>query len=145
MTHSLSFSTLKIGIVQSTFNAQISEGLLACCLAQLEKLGVPRLNIVHHKVPGALEIPLALQHLARSQEFAALIAIGVVIRGDTYHFEVVANQSSAGIMQVSLNEHIPIANAVLTTENEAQAQARIEKGAEAAQVVVDMLNLLKQV
>jgi 6,7-dimethyl-8-ribityllumazine synthase len=133
---------LRIGIVQSRFNEDVTHGLLASCLAELKHLGVQDEDILHVSVPGALEIPLALQNMAQTDQFDALVAVGAVIRGETYHFELVANESGAGITRVGLESGIPIANAVLTTENEEQAEARVEaKGAEAARAAVEMANL----
>jgi 6,7-dimethyl-8-ribityllumazine synthase len=133
---------LRIGIVQARFNEDVSHGLLASCLAELKHLGVQDEDVLHVSVPGALEIPLALQNMAQTDQFDALVAIGAVIRGETYHFELVANESGAGITRVGLESGIPIANAVLTTENEEQAEARMAiKGAEAARAAVEMANL----
>ena len=133
---------LRIGIVQSRFNEDISHGLLASCIAELKHLGVQDEDVLHVSVPGALEIPLALQNMAQTDQFDALIAVGAVVRGETYHFELVANESGAGITRVGLESGIPIANAVLTTETEEQAEARMEtKGAEAARAAVEMANL----
>ncbi|MDB5774177.1 MAG: 6,7-dimethyl-8-ribityllumazine synthase [Herbaspirillum sp.] len=133
---------LRIGIVQSRFNEDVSHGLLAACLAELKHLGVQDEDVLHVSVPGALEIPLALQHMAETDQFDALIAVGAIIRGETYHFELVSNESGAGITRVGLDSGIPIANAVLTTENDEQAEARMAvKGAEAARVAVEMANL----
>jgi 6,7-dimethyl-8-ribityllumazine synthase len=133
---------LRIGIVQSRFNEDVSHGLLAACLAELKHLGVQDEDILHVSVPGALEIPLALQSMAQTDQFDALVAIGAVIRGETYHFELVANESGAGITRVGLESGIPIANAVLTTENDEQAEARMgAKGSEAARAAVEMANL----
>ena len=133
---------LRIGIVQARFNDVVGSGLLSACLAQLEQLGVAHQDVLHVTVPGALEIPLALQKMAESEQFDALIALGAVIRGETYHFELVSNESGAGITRVGLDYGIPIANAVLTTENDAQAEVRMaEKGADAARVAVEMANL----
>jgi len=137
---------LRIGIVQSRFNPVICEGLLGACRAELIKLGVNDADITLATVPGALEIPLVLQQMAGSEKFDALIALGAVIRGDTYHFEVVANESARCIGDVQLDNGLPIANAVLTTDTDEQAEERMMvKGAEAAQVVVEMVNLLKAV
>ena len=134
---------LRIGIVQARFNEDVCHGLLASCLAELKHLGVSDHDVLHISVPGALEIPLALQRMAESQQFDALVALGAVIRGETYHFELVSNESGAGITRVGLDYGIPIANAVLTTENDEQAEARMaEKGADAARVAVEMANLL---
>lgn len=133
---------MRIGIVQSRFNASVCQGLLASCLAELARLGVADEDILHVTVPGALEIPFALQKMAETEQFDALIALGAVIRGETYHFELVANESGAGITRVGLDFGIPIANAVLTTENDAQAEARMaDKGREAALAAVEMANL----
>jgi 6,7-dimethyl-8-ribityllumazine synthase len=137
---------LKIGIVMSRFNIDVCEGLLSACTSTLQKQGVLERNIVIATVAGALEIPLVLQKMARSKRFDALIALGAVIRGETYHFELVANESGAGVTRVQLDESIPIANAILTTEDDEQALARMhEKGSEAALVVIEMANLLKQI
>ena len=130
---------LRIGIVQARFNDGVTRALADACLSELAALGVPAAHIVHHSVPGALEVPLALQWLARRGEFDALIAMGCIIRGETYHFELVANESGAGVTRVALDLDIPVANAILTTENLAQAQARqTEKGRDAARVAVEM-------
>ena len=136
---------LRIGIVLSRFNSDIGDGLLSACKAELIKLGVADSAITVATVSGALEAPLVLQHMANSQKYDALIALGAIIRGETYHFEVVANESARGISDVQLNTGIPVANAVLTTENDDQAIARMAiKGTEAAAVAVEMVNLLKQ-
>lgn len=136
---------LRIGIVLSRFNSEIGDGLLSSCKAELIKLGVAEDAIVIATVPGALETPLVLQQMANSQKFDALIALGAIIRGETYHFEVVSNESARGISDVQINTGIPVANAVLTTEDDDQALARMAiKGAEAAAVAVEMVNLLKQ-
>lgn len=136
---------LRIGIVLSRFNKDIGDGLLSACKAELIKLGVADSAIIVATVPGALETPLVLQHMASSQKYDALIALGAIIRGETYHFEVVANESARGISDVQLNTGVPVANAVLTTQNDDQAIARMAiKGAEAAAVAVEMANLLKQ-
>jgi 6,7-dimethyl-8-ribityllumazine synthase len=136
---------LRIGIVLSRFNKDIGDGLLSACKAELIKLGVADSAIIVATVPGALETPLVLQHMASSQKYDALIALGAIIRGETYHFEVVANESARGISDVQLNTGVPVANAVLTTQNDDQAIARMAiKGAEAAAVAVEMVNLLKQ-
>lgn len=133
---------LRIGIAQARFNEDVCQGLLDACLAELQRLGVADEDVLHVSVPGALEIPLALQKLAETQQFDALIAIGAVIRGETYHFELVSNESGAGITRVSLDYGIPVANAVLTTETDEQAEARmLEKGTDAARVAVEMANL----
>lgn len=133
---------LRIGIAQARFNENVCQGLLDACLAELQRLGVADEDILHVSVPGALEIPLALQKLAETRQFDALIGIGAVIRGETYHFELVSNESGAGISRVGLDYGIPVANAVLTTETDEQAEARmVEKGTDAARVAVEMANL----
>ncbi len=133
---------LRVGIVMSRFNSDIGEGLLSACTAELKKNGVQHSNILLVTVPGALEIPLALKRMAVSDQFDALIALGAVIRGDTYHFDIVANESARGVMAVQLEVEIPIANGILTTDNDDQAIARMsEKGMESAQVALEMANL----
>ncbi len=135
-------SGLRIGIVQARFNASIGETLRDACLDELVELGVAAEDVFVCTVPGALEIPLVLQQLAASGEFDALVALGAVVRGETYHFEVVSNESAAGISRVALDFNVPIANAVLTVESDEQADARAaEKGADAARVAVEMANL----
>ncbi len=135
---------LRIGIVQSRFNPDICEGLLGACRSKLTQQGVADDDIMLVTVPGALEIPLVLQQMAGSGKFDALIALGAVIRGDTFHFEVVSNESARCISDVQLDNGVPIANAILTTETDEQAEERmIVKGAEAALVAIEMANLLK--
>ena len=134
---------LHIGIVQARFNAAITDRIVAACRAELAALGVATSATTLLQVPGALEIGVALAALAETDEFDALVAVGCVIRGETYHFELVANESGAAVTRVSLDHSVPIANAVLTCENEAQAMARAEdKGRDAARVAVEMANLL---
>ncbi len=136
---------LHIAIVQARFNEGITNALAAACKAELAALGVDEKNITHVFVPGALEVPLALQALAEKDKFDALIALGCIIRGETYHFELVANESGAGVTRIGLDYQVPIANAILTTENLDQAIARqTEKGRDAARVAVEMANLLDE-
>ncbi len=136
---------LRIGIVLSRFNQDVGDGLLSACQSELAKLNVAEQDIVLATVPGALEAPLVLMHMANSGKFDALIALGAVIRGETYHFEIVANESARGVSEVQLSTGVPVANAILTTENDEQALERMStKGAEAAQVAIEMVNLLKQ-
>ncbi len=135
---------LVIGIVRARFNDAITSRLAETCLAELVALGVLSRDIKHVSVPGALEVPVALKALADSGDYDALVALGCIIRGETYHFELVANESGAGVTRVALTTPIPIANAILTVENEAQAWARAEdKGRDAARVAVEMANLLE--
>ena len=134
---------LRIAIVRARFNDTLTRKLAQACLLELERLDVDAGDIHHVTVPGALEIPLALNALAETGDFDALIALGCIIRGETYHFELVANESGAGVTRVGLDHKIPIANAILTVENEAQAWARAEdKGRDAARVAVEMANLM---
>jgi len=136
---------LRIGIVLSRFNQDVGDGLLSACKAELERLNVAPQDIVLATVPGALEAPLVLLRMAQSGKFDALVALGAVIRGETYHFEIVANESARGVSEVQLSTGIPVANAILTTEDDDQALARAAtKGMEAAQVAIEMVNLLKQ-
>jgi 6,7-dimethyl-8-ribityllumazine synthase len=135
---------LRIGIVQARFNEPLTGALAQACLAELETLGVALKHIKHVTVPGALEVPVALNAMAQSDRFDALIALGCIIRGETYHFELVANESGSGVTRVSLDHEIPVANAILTVENEEQAWARAEeKGRDAARVAIEMANLLE--
>ncbi|MBZ0094486.1 MAG: 6,7-dimethyl-8-ribityllumazine synthase [Sulfuricella sp.] len=141
----LSGEGLRIGIVMSRFNIDVCEGLLSACACTLRKHGVADGDITLASVPGALEIPTALQKMAKSGKFDALIALGAVIRGETYHFELVANESGNGVTRVALDSGMPIANAILTTEDDDQALARMsEKGTDAALVAIEMANLLKR-
>ena len=134
---------LRIGIVRSRFNEPLTQALAQACVAELVKLGVMERHIRQVSVPGALEIGVALQALADSEDHDALVALGCIVRGETYHFELVANESGAAVTRVSLDHQIPIANAVLTVETEAQAWARAEeKGRDAARVAVEMANLM---
>lgn len=134
---------LRIGLVQARFNEWAGQALAQACIGELIALGVDEDDITHVTVPGALEVPIALAKLAEAGDFDALIAIGCVIRGETYHFEVVANESAKGVARVSLERGVPIANAILTTENEDQARARAaEKGRDAARVAIEMGNLI---
>jgi 6,7-dimethyl-8-ribityllumazine synthase len=137
---------LKIGIVQARFNACITDTLANACKAELLALGVAEKDITHITVPGALEVPLALQAMAEKGSFDALVALGCIIRGETYHFELVANESGAGVTRIALDYQLPIANAILTTEDMPQAVARQEeKGRDAARVAVEMANLLESI
>ena len=144
ITGELSGEGLRIGIVRARFNDALTQKLAQACLAELERLDVEDSDITQATVPGALEIPIVLRAMAESGDFDALVALGCVIRGETYHFELVAQESSAGVSRVSLDHGVPIANAILTVENEEQAWARAEdKGRDAARVAVEMANLLE--
>ena len=129
---------MRLGIVASRFNEDICKKLVERARAEAQKLQA-QFTVI--EVPGALEIPLALQWLAQTGRFDALIALGVVIRGDTYHFDIVANESARGVMDVMLEVGMPVANGILTTDDEAQATARLDKGAEAVRVAVEMARL----
>lgn len=134
---------LSIGMVQARFNEDVTNALAEACRQELVALGVEEGNIAHVRVPGALEISCALQALAESENYDALIALGCIIRGETYHFELVANESGSAVTRLALDYQLPIANAILTVENLAQAQVRQdEKGRDAARVAVEMANLL---
>jgi 6,7-dimethyl-8-ribityllumazine synthase len=136
---------LAIGIVQARFNADITDALANACKTELAALGVAQAQVTHVSVPGALEVPVALQAMAASRRFDALIALGCIVRGETYHFELVANESGASVSRIALDHGIPIANAILTTENMEQAVARqSDKGRDAARVAVEMARLLEQ-
>jgi 6,7-dimethyl-8-ribityllumazine synthase len=137
---------LSIGIVQARFNAPITNALAQACKLELIALGVLEKHIDLVQVPGALEVPIALQAMAESAKYDALVALGCIIRGETYHFELVANESGAGVSRVSLDFQLPIANAIITTENMEQALARqTDKGRDAARVAVEMANLLEDI
>jgi 6,7-dimethyl-8-ribityllumazine synthase len=137
---------LAIGIVQARFNESVTNALAEACKSELLLLGVEEKNILHIKVPGALEVPVALQALAENDKYDALIALGCIIRGETYHFELVANESGSAVTRLALDYQLPIANAILTTENMAQAIARQdEKGRDAARVAIEMANLLHEI
>jgi len=143
---SLDGEDLRIGIVQARFNDAITRKLAEACIAELRLLGVAEKHIRHITVPGALEVPLALNAMADSEDYDALVALGCIIRGETYHFELVANESGAAVTRVGLDHQIPIANAILTVENEEQAWARAEdKGRDAARVAVEMANLMEKI
>jgi 6,7-dimethyl-8-ribityllumazine synthase len=134
---------LSVGIVMSRFNQDVCEGLLSACTAELKQLGVAPDDIVIATVPGALEIPIALETMARSGRFDALVALGAVIRGETYHFEVVSNDACRAVMEVQLETGIPVANGILTTEDDDQALSRMQpKGADCARTAVEMARLL---
>jgi 6,7-dimethyl-8-ribityllumazine synthase len=137
---------LVIGIVQARFNQGVTNALAKACWDELLARGVQEKNIEHVQVPGALEVPVGLQAMAEKGGYDALIALGCIIRGETYHFELVSNESAAGVTRVSLDYQLPIANAILTTENMDQALARqVEKGRDAALVAIEMANLLDEI
>ena len=141
----MSGKKLRIGIVQARFNETITNTLASACRTELLALGVQDKNIDHVTVPGALEVPVALMAMAEKSHYDALVALGCIIRGETYHFELVANESGAGVSRVSLDYQLPIANAIITTENLEQALARqTDKGRDAARVAVEMANLMEE-
>ncbi|MFM9885823.1 MAG: 6,7-dimethyl-8-ribityllumazine synthase [Burkholderiales bacterium] len=142
----LSGRGIRVGVVRARFNEPIGLAELGACLLRLAELGVRGNDITVVSVPGALELPLTLQQLAATRKFDALIALGAVIRGETYHFEIVSNESSAGITQVQLDTGIPIANGVLTTDTDAQAEARAKvKGRDCADAAIEMANLVRNI
>ena len=135
---------LKVGVVMCRFNLPVCEGLLSACVAELKRLGVADDDMRIANVPGALEIPLVLQSMAQSGRYDALVALGAVIRGDTYHFEVVSNDACRAIMEVQLHTGIPIANGLLTCDTDEQAEVRMQpKGSDCAQAAIEMANLKK--
>lgn len=137
---------LRIGVVRSRFNEEIGRASLEACLVRLMELGVHERDVTVLNVPGALEAPLALQKLAGTGRYDALIALGAVIRGDTFHFEIVSNESAAGVNQVQLDTGVPVANGILTTDTDAQAEARAAvKGRDCAEVAVEMANVLRAI
>ena len=137
---------LRVGVVVARFNAEIGEQMLKACLEELVRLGVSNAQITVARVPGSLEVPLALQKLANSENIDALIALGAVIRGDTYHFEVVANESASGITSVQLDAGIPVANGILTCDTDEQATARAgQKARDCAQAAIEMARLMKAI
>ncbi len=139
-------SDLNIGIVVAQFNQEIGEALLDVCYGELMRIGVSAENVAIASVPGALEVPITLQRFADSGRFNALIALGAVIRGDTYHFEVVSNESASGLTAVQLETGVPVANGILTCETKQQARERIEqKGTDCAQVAVQMARLMEAI
>ena len=142
--NNLDGANLRVGVVMSRFNLPICEGLLSACVTELKRLGVADSNMAIANVPGALEIPLVLQSMAKSGKFDALVALGAVIRGDTYHFEVVSNDACRAIMEVQLDTGIPIANGLLTCDTDEQAEVRMQpKGSDCAQAAIEMANLKK--
>jgi 6,7-dimethyl-8-ribityllumazine synthase len=142
----LNGAELRIAVVRGRFNESIGAGLLAACLERLSALGVQPGRVTVVSVPGALEIPLALQQLAATGHYNALIALGAVVRGDTYHFEVVSNESAAGVSQVQLDAGVPVANGILTTDTEEQAMERVrQKGSDCAEAAVEMANLIGEI
>jgi|TARA_B110000196_G_scaffold319238_1_gene336730 6,7-dimethyl-8-ribityllumazine synthase len=137
--------TLRIGIVSSRFNNKVVKELCNACIDKLEIEGVLSNNITHETVPGALEIPIMLDSFARKKKFDVLIGVGAVIRGETYHFEIVSDQSANGLLQLQLNYHIPIINAIITTNSSDEAFARTKlKGEEAALGAIEMAELVKK-
>ena len=135
---------LRVGVVTARFNPDICDGLRSSTVGELEKLGVAPENISLVSVPGALEIPLVLQAMAQTRRYDALVALGAVIRGETYHFEVVSNDACRGVMDVQLETGVPVANGILTTEDDDQAIARMaDKGRDCARAAIEMANLLK--
>ena len=142
--NNLNGTGLRVGIVMSRFNLPVCEGLLSACVAELKRLGVADADMAIATCPGALEIPLILQTMAGSGRFDALVALGAVIRGETYHFEVVSNDACRAIMEVQLDQGLPIANGILTCETDEQAEVRmLPKGTDCAQAAVEMANLQK--
>ena len=144
--NNLNGAGLRVGIVMSRFNLPVCEGLLSSCVTELKRLGVADADMTIANVPGALEIPLVLQTMAQSGAFDALVALGAVIRGETYHFEVVSNDSCRAVMEVQLDTGTPIANGILTCEDDDQALARTQqKGTDCALAAIEMANLIRAI
>jgi 6,7-dimethyl-8-ribityllumazine synthase len=141
----------KVAIVIARFNSFINENLLSGAVDTLTRQGgVDDDNITVVRVPGAVEIPLAVKRIAASKKYDAIIALGTVIRGGTYHFELVANECHKGLAQVMLEYDIPVTFGVLTTESIEQAIERAgtkmgNKGTEAALSALEMINLVSQI
>jgi 6,7-dimethyl-8-ribityllumazine synthase len=136
---------LRVGLIMSRFNVDVCEGLLSACSAELRRHGVKPQDMLLVTVPGALEIALAAQRMAQSRRVDAICALGAVIRGETYHFEVVSDVSAAGLATVQLDSGVPVANGVLTTDDEYQAEARMsEKGKDVARAAIEMANLVRR-
>ncbi|HEX4235513.1 MAG TPA: 6,7-dimethyl-8-ribityllumazine synthase [Caldimonas sp.] len=136
---------LRVGVVQARFNAELTDRIARTCINELIALGVAVSDVTHVLVPGALEIGIALNALADADEHDALVAVGCVLRGETYHFELVANESGAAVTRVAIDHGIAIANAILTCDTQAQAEERADdKGRDAARVAVEMANLLDE-
>lgn len=134
---------LHIGVVRARFNENIGMAELDACLAELAEMGVDERDVMVVTVPGALELGLTLTKMAETYEFDALIALGAVIRGETYHFELVSNESGAAMTRVALETGIPVINGVLTTETDEQAEVRAaDKGRDCARAAVEMANLV---
>jgi 6,7-dimethyl-8-ribityllumazine synthase len=137
--------SLKVGVVSSRFNEKVVRELCDACINKLEIEGVLSNNITHESVPGALEIPIMLDSFARQKIFDVLIGIGAVIRGETYHFEIVSDQSANGLLHLQLNYHVPIINAIITTNSSDEAFARTKiKGEEAALGAIEMAELVRK-
>ena len=142
----LAGSDLRVAVVQSRFNPAIGKGLLGGALRALAEAGVAGDRVTVVSVPGALEAPLALQRLGQTGHYDALVVLGAVIRGETYHFEIVSNESAAGVSSVALELGIPIGNGILTCDTDAQAEARMDqKGYEAAQAAIELANLMRAI
>ncbi len=139
-------SNLKIGICISKFNYEFVNQLETSIVNELLKKGVDERNIFLFYVPGALELPLLLSRCCKANKFDALIAVGAVIRGETYHFEIVSDQSALGVMNVQLQNDIPIMNAILTTNNDAETKVRVStKGVEVVNGLFETLDTLNQI
>ena len=138
--------SLNVGIVYSRFNEPVVKELLNSCLDHLKLEGIDENHILKKEVPGALEIPMMINAYATKKKFDVLIGVGAVIRGETYHFEVVSDQSANGLMQVQLRHNIPVINAIITTNSGEEAFARTKiKGKEAAAGAIEMALLVKDI
>lgn len=138
--------SLKVGVVFSRFNTPVVKEILSSCIEQLIFKGINKDHILQKEVPGALEIPSLINAIAASKKYDVLIGVGAVIRGETYHFEVVSDQSANGLMHVQLKNNIPVINAIITTNSADEAFARTKiKGQEAANGAIEMALLIKNI
>jgi len=138
--------SLNVGIVYSRFNEPVVKELLNSCVDQLILEGIDENHILKKEVPGALEIPMMINAYATKKKFDVLIGVGAVIRGETYHFEVVSDHSASGLMQVQLRHNIPVINAIITTNSGEEAFARTKiKGKEAAAGAIEMALLVNDI
>ncbi len=146
--HQNKTTTFDIAIIVSRFNEPITQALLDGALTRLRELDFSddQITVVH--VPGAVEIPLMAQHLARKEQFKSIVTLGAIIRGETSHYDYVCDQVSQGCQQVMMEHHLPVIFGVLTTENAEQARQRVggnhgHKGVDAINAAVEMVSLLQ--
>lgn len=142
-------SRLKVAIVRSNYHARLTKSLETACREYLTSCGVKEDRIAIYEVPGSWEIPLVAKNIARSKKFDAMIALGVIVKGDTYHFELIANECARALMNISLEFNIPVTFEVLATYSLKQAEKRsmgkYNKGIEAAKTLLDTIKILNKV